>query len=96
MKLTPYKKILKFSKEKIQESLAPIRALQAKKKAELELLELESSIADNQERIHQICAEHPIDFRKLMNAMDDLAIAERQKKQLEKIIAELFDTDSED
>lgn len=91
MKLPRYKDVLKYSKEKIQEALAPIRAQQAKKSAELEIAKLEEKIANAESRIHEICAEHPLDFNKLILAQDEVALVHRRKKQLEKIIVELFE-----
>ncbi len=95
MKLTPYKKILKFSKEKVQDALAPIRANQAKKQGELEIAKLEEKIANAESKIHEVCSEHPLNFDKLISAQDDLALMTRRKKQLEKIIKELFEAEEE-
>ncbi len=91
MKLTPYRKMLKFSKEKIQDALAPIRANQAKKSAELKIAQMDESIANAESNIQEVCSEHPLDFDKIIKAQDELALLERRKKQLEKIIVELFD-----
>lgn len=93
MKLTPYKEILKFSKEKIQDALAPIRAVQAKKQAELKIAELDEKIATKESHIQEICSSHPLNFDKLIEAQDELCLMERRKKQLEKIIKELFGTE---
>lgn len=95
MKLTAYKKILKYSKEKIQDALAPIRANQAKKQAELEIAKLEEKIATAESNIQEICSEHPLDFNKLIAAQDEHALMERRKKQLQKIIKELFETEDD-
>jgi hypothetical protein len=40
--------------------------------------------------IQELCAKKEIDFTALLKAMDDLALAERRKKQYEKILSELF------
>ena len=90
MKLPSYKSVLKLGKEKIQESLAPIRALQAKKQAELEIAKLDEKIATAEAEIHEICSEHPLNFNKLIEAQDELALTERRKEQFKKIIDELF------
>jgi hypothetical protein len=95
MKLTPYKKMLKFTKEKIDDALAPIRANQAKKSAELEIAKLEEKIATLESSIQEICTEHPLNFDRLISKQDDLALMERRKKQLEKIIKELFDEEDD-
>lgn len=91
MKLIPYKQILKFSKEKIQESLAPIRANQTKKQGELEIAKLDEKIATAESDIQEICSEHPLSFDKLIEAQDKHALMVRRKKQLGKIISELFE-----
>lgn len=96
MKLTPYKKMLKFAKDKKDELLAPIRANQAKKQAELEMSKLDEKIATAQTDIQEISSEHPIDFNKLIKSLDELALIERRRKQFEKIIKELFDTEDEE
>jgi GTP-binding protein EngB required for normal cell division len=95
MKLTPYKKILKYSKEKIQESLAPMRANQAKIQGHLEIAKLDEEIVTLEAKITEICAEHPLNFSKIIDAQDKLALIERRKKQLQKIITELFETEEE-
>lgn len=90
MKLTPYKEILKWSKEKIDESLAGVRAHKAMKQAELEIAKLDEKIATQEAKIREICSGKEIDFEKLINAQDDLALMERKTKQFKKIIDELF------
>ena len=95
MKLQSYKKVLKYSKEKIQDAMAPLRANQAKKAGELEIAKLEEKIATAENDIQEICVEHPLNFDKLIRAQDELALVERRKKQLEKILKELFDEETE-
>ena len=93
MKLTPYKNILKYSKEKIQEVCAPIRAKQAKMQAELEMAKLDEKIVTLEQEITEICTEHPIDFDKLIDKQDEVGLLERRKKQFSKIVEELFPED---
>lgn len=95
MKLQPYKKILKYSKEKIQDTLAPIRALQAKKQAELEIAKLDEKIATTESKIHEVCLEHPLNFDKIIQLQDERALTLRRKKQLEEIIVDLFESEEE-
>lgn len=93
MKLKPYKEILKMAKEKIDETMAPVRANKAKKQAELEIAKLDEKIASQEAKIQEICMKKEIDFDSLITAQDDLAIMERRKKQFTKIIEELFPED---
>jgi hypothetical protein len=90
-KLTPYKEILKWSKEKVDEALAGVRANKAHKQAELEIAKLEEAIATQDAKINEICAsKKDIDFGRLIAAQDEQALTERKIKQFRKIIGELF------
>ncbi len=88
--------MLKYAKDKKDELLAPIRANQAKKQGELEVAKMDEKIANAESDIQEICSEHPLNFDKLIKAQDELGLLERRKKQLEKIIVELFDTPEEE
>ena len=90
MKLKPYKEMLKWSKEKVDEALAPIRAIKAKKQAELEIAKLEEKIATLEAKINEVCVDKDINYSSLIEKLDDLALLERRKKQFIKIIDELF------
>ncbi len=90
MSLMKYKDVLALAKEKINEAKAPFRAREMSKKAELEVCKLESTIADREQKIHELCSEYPIDFDKLINALDELELTKRRKEQFEQIIQEMF------
>ena len=90
MKLTPYEKCLKMGKEKVNEVLAPIRAKKCRKKAELEMAEIDEKIATCEADIHEECGKQDVDFTSIISKMDTLALAERKKKQFAKIIKEMF------
>lgn len=90
MELKPYRKIITMAKEKISEALAPIRAMQVKKQAEIESAKLEEKIITQKVKIEEISSEYPVDFNKLINALDDLAINERKLGQFETILKEMF------
>ncbi len=90
MQLLPYKQILKMGKEVLKESLAPIRAMQAKKQAELEMAKLDEKIATLESEITEKASEHPVNFHQLIDMQDELALMERRKVQFEKILTEMF------
>ena len=90
MALMKYKEILTFAKEKVKEAMAPLRAHEMKKKAELEVAKLEGFLAEKEQAIQEEAAEYPIDFDKLLNAIDDLELTKRRKEQFIKIIQEMF------
>lgn len=90
MKLPAYKDVLKMAKEKIDDSLAPVRAMRAKKQAELEMAKVDEKIATAEAKIHETCCDKEIDFSKLIDMQDQLALLERKKKQYQKILNEMF------
>lgn len=90
MKLTPYKELLTMGKEAIDATLAPVRAMSAKKKAELEIAKLDEKCCTLESQINEICSVKDINFDVLIDKLDETALAERRKKQFEKIVTEMF------
>jgi hypothetical protein len=85
-----YKDVLVLAKEKIKEVMAPLRAREMKKKAELEICKIDSEIAEKEQKIQELASEYPIDFYKLIDLIDELDLIKRRKDQFDKIIAEMF------
>lgn len=90
MALLKYKDILVLAKEKVTEALAPLRAREMRKKAELEVCKIENTIATHEQKIQEYASEYPINFDKLIDAIDELELVKRRKEQFEKIINEMF------
>jgi len=90
MKLKPFKDLLKMGKERVEQSLAPVRALQAMKQAEVKIAEMEEKIITQESKVQEIASAHPVDYDQMIKALDELAIMARRKKQLEKIKNEMF------
>lgn len=90
MGLLKYKDALILCKEKIKEAMAPLRAREMRKKGELEICKIDSDIADKEQKIQEFASNYPIDFDKLLDAIDELELIKRRKDQFEKIIDELF------
>lgn len=90
MRLTPYKKLLTMAKEAVDATLAPVRAHSAKKKAELEMARLDERLATLESEINTLCSEKELNFDKIIDKLDQVALAERRKKQFGKIIEEMF------
>lgn len=93
MKLKPYKELIAMSKEKLDAALAPVRARQVQSQAELEMAKIDESLISNEASIQELCAQKTIDFARLLRLMDEVALAERRKKQYGRILAELFPED---
>jgi hypothetical protein len=90
MALMKYSDILTLAKDKIKEAMAPLRAREMRKKGELEACKLESVIAEKEQSIQQLASAYPVDFDKLIDAIDELELVKRRKDQFDKIIEEMF------
>lgn len=90
MKLTPYQKLITMTKEAVDKTLAPVRAKSQKLKAQLEVSKLEERIATLQKEIDETCSEKELDYTKIIDKLDELALSERRLKQFARIIEELF------
>ncbi|HHF7341027.1 TPA: hypothetical protein ACPSKZ_000706 [Legionella anisa] len=93
MSLLKYKDVLVLCKEKVKEAMAPLRAREMRKKAELEICKIDSDIAEKEQKIQEYASEYPINFDKLIDSIDDLDLIKRRKEQFEKIIDEMFSED---
>lgn len=91
MQLQKYKDIIALAKEKITEAMAPLRAHEMKKKAELEMAKLESQIAEKEQSIQEAASQYPIEFYKVLDAIDEMELTKRKKAQFEKLIKEMFE-----
>lgn len=90
MSLLKYKDVLILCKDKIKEAMAPLRAREMRKKGELEVCKIDSDIAEKEQKIQEYASEYPINFDKLIDALDELELVKRRKEQFEKIIDEMF------
>lgn len=90
MKLKPYETVVKMAKDALDAMKAPLRASQMRKKAEGEQLEIESRIMDLDAKIQDLASAYPVDFNKLIEAIDERALLERRRDQFGKIIKEMF------
>lgn len=93
MKLPAYKDVLKMTKEKVNATLAHIRASKAKAQANLEMVKLDEEIATLEAAITEACCEKEINFKSIIDKQDRLALIERRKKQYQKILDEMFPED---
>ena len=90
MELPSYKEMLKMNEGLIKKTLAPVKAARARKQAELEMCKLDEDIAVKEERILEVCCTDYIDFARLIEMQDELALSERKKGQYKKILDEMF------
>jgi hypothetical protein len=95
MKLLSFRDALKKTKAQIDELMIPIRVKQAKLQGETEMAGLEEKMLNAEIRIQELCVASPINYTKILEQLDEMALLERRQKQFKKVIAELFDA-SED
>ena len=92
MKLIPYVNQLQQTTEEKKKALAGPQSQEMKQKALHEVSKLDVQITEKQSAITELTSKHPLDFDAIIRAQDDLALAERRKRQLGAIIEELFPT----
>lgn len=92
MELKPYKDLIALSKEKLDETMAGPRAKRQKKKAEFEMAKIEEDIAEKEAAIEEMVLEKDIDFKKLIDSLDEIALLEDRKDQYAKVLKQLFPT----
>lgn len=90
MKLKPYKELIAMTDQKVSEAMAPIRAKRTKSKASHEMAKIEEAILDKEIKIQEMCIEKDIDFEKLLDELDEVALLERRKKQYAEVLSQLF------
>lgn len=90
MKLKPFAEIIALSKEKLAESLAPIRARKVRSQAELEMAKLDDELVRLESDIQEQCAKEDISFPSLLDKLDKVALLERRKAQYESVLSQLF------
>ena len=90
MKLKPFAEIIALSKEKLAESLAPIRARKVRSQAELEMAKLDDELVRLEADIQEQCAKEDISFPSPLDKLDKVALLERRKAQYEAVLAQLF------
>lgn len=90
MQLKPFKELIGLSKEKLDEAMAPIRARQVRLQANLEQSKLESDIVTKETQVQEMLTSKTVDFPKLMDKLDEIALLERRKEQYNDVLAQLF------
>lgn len=90
IKLKPYSELIKMGKEALDATLAPIRAIAQRKKAELELAKLDEVCATLEQKITETCSAKEINFDAVIEKMDELDLADRKRTQLKALLKQLF------
>lgn len=86
----PFEEVLKYTKEMLDDVLAPIRARSAKAKADMVSAKLEEQMLTLEREIHEACASKEIDFDAVIAKIDKYDLTERKRNQVTKLIDDLF------
>jgi len=90
MKLKPYKEVIRMAKEVVDEALAPVKVMKAKRRLQFLIADVDDRIAEQENKIEAMCLEKEIDFNTLAILQDELALMERRKRQFANIMEEMF------
>lgn len=88
--LKPYVEVLANSKEEKEADLAGPRANETKAQLDLEIAKKDSALYQAEASIKTIAQSYPLNISGLMNALDQLQLQERSKKQLQDIVKQMF------
>lgn len=91
--LKSFKELVSMTKEKLDESLVPLRVRAAKAKAESEVIKLEEKMISLETKINEACAKKDLDFNSIGDMMDEYDLVERRLKQINELVAALFPKD---
>lgn len=92
--IKPFKELIAMSKEKLNEAMAPLRARAVKAQAEMEMTKLESEIIALQSSVQEMCVEKEINFSRLFDKLDEIALLERRLEQYNDVLSQLFPEDA--
>jgi tRNA A58 N-methylase Trm61 len=91
--IKPFKEIVALTKEKFDETMAPVRAKAAQAKANLKEAEIEERLITLETDIQKLCAEKDLNFDRVIDKMDEYELLTRKKKQVNDLVSALFPDD---
>lgn len=85
-----YEQLLAKGKDAIADIERPFKVRREKKQLEMKILELEAKLAQHDLTIQEQKSANPIDWDKLVKAVDNKELDERKLKQFQGLEVELF------
>lgn len=85
-----FKELITLTKEKLEESMIPLRVRTAKAKAEIIKVELETKLSVLEMKINEQAAQKDIEFTKVADLVDEYELTERRLKQVTSLVDQLF------
>jgi hypothetical protein len=90
MKLLSFKEALKKTKAQIDELMIPVRVKQNRLTGETEMAKIEEKMLNCECALQELTVAHPINYDKIVEKLDEVALLERRQKQFKKVMTELF------
>jgi len=91
MQLKKYNDYLKMAKDAIDNATRPFKVKREEKALELKIIELESSIADENSKLQEmLTSKNSLLWDSIVEYLDIIAIKERKLKQLNELKEQLF------
>jgi hypothetical protein len=88
--LKSFKELISMTKEKLEETMVPLRVRATKAKAESIKVDLETKLMDLEAKINAACSQKDINFLYVIDMVDDYELVERQLKQVNQLVDQLF------
>lgn len=85
-----YKDLISKGKEAIAKIELPFKVKKEEKMLEMKILELEQTMANDALTVQEQKASNPVDWDKLIRAIDQKDLNQRKLKQLQELQVELF------
>ena len=70
--------------------MIPSKVKKARKQAELKACELEESLASKQSNLHKECCKEEVNFDRIVNLQDEIALLQRKITQYQLILEQMF------
>jgi hypothetical protein len=90
IKIEAYEKVLAMAKEAIDTMLIPVRVIRARKNGEYELAKMDEEIATKEARVSELITQKEVDFHRILDALDDVALLERRRKKMADLLKTMF------
>lgn len=87
---TKYSKLLKMGKEALDLVKIPFEVRKAEKDLEKEIINLEQAIAEQELKIQEAKSTRPLDLKKILDAIDEKDLKERELRLAKELQTELF------
>jgi hypothetical protein len=90
VKTTKLEQLYKLSKEALDLIKLPFEIAKVKKDLEREIITIEQEIAELHQKEEEATAARPFKLQTILDAQDDIELAERKLKQANKLLEKLF------